>query len=410
MDYEVIVFSDDWFGLPFSCKHLMLQFLPDVRLVWVQTIGLRSPAWSPYDLRRVVGKLTQWAAPEKIAKSKIPENVVIIDPVQFPYNHIGLVRAVNRRIMIQTLRARAPLSPKRQRVFLTNWPFLADLLGHLGETLSIYYRVDDYSEMPGVKRDFVIRAERELIRKVDLVVATSERLMVRGDSAEKARYLPHGVDISHFSGVVPIENGDEVWSKIPHPRIGFFGLINSWVDLDLIARLADKHPEWHFALIGPSQLPAGAHPRRPNIHYLGPRSYDELPRHAAEFDVALIPFKMNALTQAVNPLKLLEYFSLGLPVVSTPLPEVLKFAEHLFLADNEDGFEKAIASALGDRGRERRAIRQTIAEGNSWQKRASDLRQWIEAALADKMARGGKNDCRRSILPVVESLGVDGRQ
>jgi glycosyltransferase involved in cell wall biosynthesis len=218
--------------------------------------------------------------------------------------------------------------------------------------------------------------------------------MVRGDSSDKARYLPHGVDISHFSGIAPIEGGDVAWPGIPHPRIGYFGLINSWVDLDLIARLADKHPDWQFTFIGPSQLPAGAHPRRPNIHYLGPRSYDELPQHAAEFDVALIPFKMNALTQAVNPLKLLEYFSLGLPVVSSPLPEVVKFAEHLFLADDEDGFERAIASALGDRSRERRALRQRIAEGNSWQKRAVELRQWIETGLAERMASGSRTTCR----------------
>ncbi|PQP33882.1 glycosyltransferase family 1 protein, partial [Desulfobacteraceae bacterium SEEP-SAG9] len=131
-------------------------------------------------------------------------------------------------------------------------------------------------------------------------------------------------------------------NNIDGPLIGFFGLLNSWIDFDLIYNIALEHPEWNLILIGPSQLSIDILPKRKNIHYLGPIDYEELPNYARCFDVALIPFKINELTVSVNPLKLMEYFSLGLPVVSTPLPEVVKHKENVAIASDPATFSKAI--------------------------------------------------------------------
>ncbi len=150
--------------------------------------------------------------------------------------------------------------------------------------------------------------------------------------------------------------------------------------------MAHNHPGWSFVFIGPSQLPCSFLPEASNIHFLGPISYEELPLHAHHFDVALIPFKINALTLSVNPLKLMEYFSLGLPVVSTPLPEVIKYQDRVFIASDPKTFGDAIQKALEENDQNARLSRQKIAESHSWEKKSLKLRSWIEAALEQKIA------------------------
>ncbi len=385
-DYEIIVFSDDWNGLPFSCKHLLRHFLPDFRLIWVEVIGLRSPKLNLYDIKRAIKKITGWISRRQINQDVLLQNLYIIDPLQIPFNQLGIVRKFNKQMAIRKLKQFCYRHSKRERVLITTMPFIGNIVGSLGEQLSIYYRVDDFSEYPGVSKNYMNRIERELIEKVDIVIASAEKLTQIGINDKIVKYLPHGVDYEHF-----IRKSNDICKelpirRIPSPRIGFFGLLNSWVDLDLISHLAHNHPGWSFVFIGPSQLPCSFLPEASNIHFLGPISYEELPLHAHHFDVALIPFKINALTLSVNPLKLMEYFSLGLPVVSTPLPEVIKYQDRVFIASDPKTFGDAIQKALEENDQNARLSRQKIAESHSWEKKSLKLRSWIEAALEQKIA------------------------
>jgi hypothetical protein len=389
IDYEILVFSDEWFGLPFSCKHLLKHFLPDHPLIWVQTIGLRPPELSLYDIKRAIRKISKWIFSSKKNNSQeIPENLHIIDPIQIPYNHFSIIRKINREILIRALSQsqKRIRRPNRGKVFITTWPFMGNLVGHLGEKLSIYYRVDNFSELPGVQKKFINQLEKELIEKVDMVVATSE-ILTRIDIGNKpVKYLSHGVDFDHFSRKsynnickLPIQ-------QIPSPRIGFFGLINSWIDFELLSLIASKNPRWSFVFIGPSQIPLSYLPNLPNMHFLGPVSYDELPKHAQYFDLGVIPFKINALTLSVNPIKLMEYFSIGIPVVSTPLPEVVKYREYVAIASGADGFGRAIRESLDGDNEKLREARQLVAKSNSWVQKSLRLRTWIEETLESKFA------------------------
>jgi len=386
LDYEIVVLSDEWFGLPFSCKHLLKHFLPDHRLIWVETIGLRSPKLNLYDLKRTITKISQWIfSVNKSDQQVIPKNLNIINPFQIPYNHFNVVRAINKSVLLRAINGLGDKAANRTRVFITTWPFVGNLVGRLGDRLSVYYRVDDFSEFPGVHKKRIIQLENELINKVDMIVATAKDLAKINIEGKKIRYLPHGVDFEHFSSRKNNDRFELPIQKISSPRIGFFGLLSAWVDFDLLSTLACMQRQWSFILIGPSQIPISQLPQAPNIHYLGAIPYQELPKHAQFFDIAMIPFKVNTLTRSVNPLKLMEYLSMGIPIVSTPLPEVETYRDYVKIASDPENFAKAVETSLEEDSPQLREARTLVAKPHSWKEKSLQLKNWIEEDLEDKI-------------------------
>lgn len=384
LEYELIVFSDDWNGLPFSCKHLLKRFLPEIPIIWVETIGLRAPKFNLYDLRRALQKISGWFSKHTEKNDRIPANLRIIDPFQIPLNSITFIRKLNTWKILYHLNKLDSFNSKRKRVFLTTWPFLSDLLGKCREDISIYYRVDDFSEFPGVNKNKIIQLENDLMNKVDMIVSSAKNLLVPSTPQKRVEYLPHGVDYEHFTNSNSSNVNSKMFSDLPSPKIGFFGLLNSWIDFDLIFKIAGQRPTWNFILIGPSQLPQSTLPCSKNIIYTGPVDYELIPSCAAYFDVALIPFKINKLTLAVNPLKLMEYFAIGLPVVSTPLPEVKKYSDLVYIGSDTESMIISIEKALSEKTNEKKIKRKEMAQKNSWESKSYLLQKWIENELACK--------------------------
>jgi glycosyltransferase involved in cell wall biosynthesis len=259
------------------------------------------------------------------------------------------------------------------------WTFTPDvgyLLGRFGEQRVVYYCVDEHSAFTGYDAEQVLRDEEQLSRGADLVIATSQSLYEsRREWNPNTILVPHGVDFDHFSQALSADlNVPADVADIPHPRLGFFGLIRDWVDVDLLATIARRRPEWHFVMIGDSTVDLSAHRALPNMHFLGPKPYAQLPAYCKGFDVGLIPFKLNELTLAVNPIKLREYLAAGLPVVSTPLPEVSLYEKYVHLAEGETAFEHAIAEALGSRTDEQlRDARVSAMSRETWPEKVADI-------------------------------------
>src|SRR5262249_55425523 len=136
------------------------------------------------------------------------------------------------------------------------------------------------------------------------------------------RLITHGVDVAHFRQAcdpdTPIPADISALAK---PIVGFFGLIEDWVDLRLIRFLAQTRPAWSFVLVGKAVADTAALQGLPNVHLLGRKDYRELPGYCKAFDAALLPFVINELTLAANPLKLREYLAAGLPVIASAIPE-----------------------------------------------------------------------------------------
>jgi hypothetical protein len=142
---------------------------------------------------------------------------------------------------------------------------------------------------------------------------------------ENTFLVTHGVDLDHFRKACdPNTPTAEEMKSFRHPVIGFFGLIADWIDLDLIRFLAASRPQWDVVLIGKIVTDTRILENLPNIHMIGRKPYQALPNYAKAFDIAMVPFAMNELTLAANPLKMREYLAAGLPVVATALPEAEK--------------------------------------------------------------------------------------
>jgi glycosyltransferase involved in cell wall biosynthesis len=155
--------------------------------------------------------------------------------------------------------------------------------------------------------------------------------------------------------------------------IGFFGLVADWVDLEVVRHLASSRPQWSLLLIGEVQTDTSALRELSNVHFLGRRSYESLPAYCKAFDVAILPFVVNELTVASNPLKLREYLAAGLPVVATPLPEVLKLSALVRLATTPAEFLNQIEDLLSQGKRGPNPAVSFLMERESWDQKVEDL-------------------------------------
>jgi glycosyltransferase involved in cell wall biosynthesis len=192
--------------------------------------------------------------------------------------------------------------------------------------------------------------------------------------AEKSELLRNAVDVSHF----PSSGGSE-GRKV----IGYAGSLDEWFDVDAVECAARMHSDCDFILLGRIEdrkvLRLEA---LPNVRFYGEIPYDRLPVYLQQFNVALIPFLVTPLTLATNPIKLYEYFSCGLPVVSSPLPEVELFSEYTYVASTPEDFAHQIGRALAEENPQLRARRRAIAEKESWTQRAAQLSQLV--SIEDK--------------------------
>jgi glycosyltransferase involved in cell wall biosynthesis len=202
------------------------------------------------------------------------------------------------------------------------------------------------------------------------------------------------VDADHFR--LRDDVGNEVseaedQAELPHPRLGFYGVIDERLDLEIVRRLAQAHPEWQIVLVGPViKIDPAQLPRLPNIHYFGQRSYQELPRYLAGWDVCLLPFARNDATKFISPTKTLEYMAAELPIVSTPITDVAEPYGHIvYLGGTPEEFitacEAAMASSPEERASRAAQMRKVLA-GTSWEVTVSAMERLLTEAMAGRRA------------------------
>jgi hypothetical protein len=378
-----LVFGDDWGRHVSTTQHIFRRLAGEHTVVWLNAINHRTPKLSVYDARRAVGKVSGMVFGHR-AKSG-PPNVngawgsgagadvrpaAIVPPRILPWHNVGLVRRFNTRSLTRDLAAALEkIAPGERPVLLTATPAIPDVVEALDAFPKIYFCIDDYAEIQHVDKDLVLPLERETLGVVDAVVATAETLVRTKRSPSGRGYcLPQGVNYDHFA--TPRELPPDL-AAIPRPRIGFAGHLSLCCDVDLIRTLALTHPDRSFVFVGPVSI--DVQPLTlPNVHLLGNRPYAELPAYVQGFDVGTIPYLLNAWTRSVDPLKLLEYLAAGVPTVSTPLPEVYKYAPPVRVADTPAAFGVAIDQALTESVSAKEA-RQATARRQTWEHRAERL-------------------------------------
>jgi UDP-galactopyranose mutase len=235
----------------------------------------------------------------------------------------------------------------------------------------------------------------------DLVFTGGQSLYeVKRDQHPNVYAFPSSIDADHFARARSIASDPADQAEIPHPRLGFFGVIDERFDQELLDRVAGTRPDWHFVMIGPvAKIDEAELPRRANIHYLGSKSYSELPAYLSGWDVALLPFARNESTRFISPTKTPEYLAAGRAVVSTSIRDVVRPYGEMKLvriADTPAEFVAAAEAAMRDDPAERLREADAFLSQTSWNRTWGRMAELIEDVLD---ARGDASE----ITPRVEA-------
>jgi UDP-galactopyranose mutase len=247
-------------------------------------------------------------------------------------------------------------------------PMALSLATALCPEVVVYDCMDELSLFKGAPAG-LLDEERRLLERADVVFTGGPSLY----RAKRARHgdvhnLPSSVDVAHFSRArdALAEPADQ--RALPHPRLGYFGVLDERIDPTLINEIAVRHPEWQIVLIGPVvKIESASLPRHPNVHYLGQRAYADLPAYLSGWDVCLLPFALNDATRFISPTKTLEYMAAERPIVSTSVRDVADlYGDVVHLANTPAEFVSACEVALTDRSPQRRAAMQRLVSRTSW--------------------------------------------
>jgi uncharacterized SAM-binding protein YcdF (DUF218 family)/glycosyltransferase involved in cell wall biosynthesis len=360
------------------------------RVLYVENTGVRSPR--PSDLGRLRSRLSNWWHSYRGFRRQA-ENLYVFSPMVLPFPHSRLARWINRRLMSSVLN-----SWFRSQKFSDPliWTFLPsrltlEVIESIPHKLLIYYCIDSFRHSsPAAGR--IEASERDMIRRADLVLVTSEQLADHcREHNEDVHKFPFTVDYATFEAArenpamtVPVD-----LEALPGPKAGYIGGLHRWMDTALLAGLAEKLPDVQFVLIGPEQEPMDNIRNLPNVHLLGAREHEQLPGYLKGFDIGLIPYLVTDYTQCVHPTKLNEYLSMGLPVLSTPIREMVSFdSDNPGLVDiGHNAAElsgllgRRLESLSGDTESELRSQRIELARECGWQNRLEMMCELIEQRI-----------------------------
>ncbi|MCB9561104.1 MAG: glycosyltransferase [Kofleriaceae bacterium] len=383
----IICFAKDWSEDPTSNHHVLRELARTRRVLWLNSVGTRTPKLSSgRDLGKIRRKLGEFVR----GPVNVENDLWVFSPLVLPLPHSAVARRINQQILRATiagLRLRLGLRKFQLWTFLPN---VADYVGTLGEDLSVYYCVDEWSMFTYLDGTATVDAERALLDRVDCVFAINHALTeAKRQRNPEAHVSPHGVDHAAFARALdPATAIPADLAAIPGPRVGFYGTIQDWVDQDLIAQVAARRPDWSFVLLGQELVDASRLRALPNVHLLGRRPHDELPAYCKGFDVGIIPYAAIERMAFVNPIKLREYLSAGLPVVSTAVPEVMRYPDWCAIARTADEFEAAIARELAGDSAERRRARSAAMITETWAARVAQVSDTVDEVARRKRPAG----------------------
>ena len=356
------------------------------RVLFVENTGLRRPSFK--DMPRLRKRMTNWWRSTKGFRQERP-NLFVHSPMILPFPYSRLARAVNRWLMRRSLSRWMNAAGFGRPIVWTflPTPLVQDVIWDLDPFVTIYYCIDDLaSSSPGAWR--IAAPETRLFKSADLVFVTSEKLRQRAAQfTDRVHLFPFAVSFAKFDKVREEDGGiPEDLAALPRPIAGYVGGIHQWIDFDLLRATAEAMPDVTFALVGPQHADASRLAGVPNVHLLGQRPHDDVPRYIKGFDVGLVPYVRNEYTANVYPTKLNEYLAMGIPVVATDLPEIRRFnADHddaVAVAPTAEAFTRAVRSALARSTPEVRAARVSIARRNSWSGRIAQMSALIEGVIA----------------------------
>lgn len=384
MHHDLIVFGEDWQGLPSSTQHLIKQLANTRKIVWINSIGLRQPSFTVQDIKRLWNKLTASkvkANNQSNDELDVKQNIVnsshfhLINPRTIPAPRSQFARFLARYLLLLQIK---PIIKKAQLVAPLLWtslPTAIDFSSYLGESGLVYYCGDDFSGLAGVDHHTVALREQELTKKADLILVAS-RTLLQHFPKQRTQLLTHGVDYPLFAQ--PALRAKDLPND-GRPIAGFYGSISQWLDLDLLVACIQKLPNWHFVFIGKAVIDISKISHFENVTLLGERAHHLLPSYSQHWTVSLLPFVDNAQIRSCNPLKLKEYLAAGRPIVCTDFPAVETYRGLVQVANNSDAMVEALINSQYLQYLPAfTGVLRSLVEHKSWQARATQLSSWLE--------------------------------
>jgi UDP-galactopyranose mutase len=327
--------------------------------------------------------------PARWERSSPHPNVTVLKPrtaIEAPGFHADQLSALQPLI--------AELAAELTETTFLAWlytPMALPLAEALGPDAIVYDCMDELSLFLGAPPELLSR-EAALLECAD-VMFTGGPSLFRAKQAlhPNVHCFPSSVDAAHFRQAREGMAEADDQASIPHPRLGFYGVIDERIDLPLLDAVAQARPEWQIVLVGPIvKIDPASLPRRPNIHYFGQRSYEDLPRYLAGWDVCLLPFAQNDATRFISPTKTLEYMAAELPIASTPITDVAEpYGDIVYLGSTPEEFlaacEAALAAGPEERAEQVERMRRVLA-GTSWDVTVAAMEKLLAAAVAKQAA------------------------
>jgi len=378
--------EDWWYHHPHSKNHLMRRFArAGNKVIFVNSISMGlAPLKSGEVLPRIIRKLKSYA---KLARTT-DEGITVVSPAVVPFFGNRAAAATNRRLLTAQISGLARRRGMDRPILWIAIPTAVEVVGRMRESLVIYQVSDKYDANTmdhATDPAFIRKLHERAVEAADLIFYSSRKLFNEAErERDKSYLLEQAVDFDHWS---PISRGEVAVApeieRIPHPRVGYFGAIEPWlVDQELIKQAAHQRPDWNWIFVGNKSRGLEIE-GLPNVHFLPPVSYQELPHYAAGFDVCVLPWNTDvAFTSYGSAIKVREYLASGKPVVISPLPEYESMSHVLRIGRSREQFIELVDDALKENDAARVQARQDAVRDGTWDARA----EWVSDLIAAKLA------------------------
>lgn len=351
---DIILFSTADWNTPYwtnkqhTAKHLAKQ---DYRVLYVETVGLRAPKLAS---GRDLGRLWRRLKLGLKGPRKVETGIWILAPLVIPIkHHWSIIRWLNKKMLALYIQIFMKKNSFSVPIIWTYHPYILGAIESLNHGKLVFHCVDDLSAVPGVDIQAYKIEEQKLLKQCDVVFTTSEVLTAQCQKYNKnVHFLPNVVDYEHFASARKVDLLPTDLSSIPEPRIGYIGVLSDFkVDFNLIYDVAIEKKEWHWVLIGEEREGQSSDKVRqlrllPNVHFLGYKPYEQLPRYLSGMAVAALPTLINEYTASMFPMKYFEYLAAGVSVVSTPLDFTKQYVSGIEVAANCTSFIDAIDAQI----------------------------------------------------------------
>jgi glycosyltransferase involved in cell wall biosynthesis len=374
-------------------QQLMTRLAAHNRIFFVnQPVSPLSFASGMMTRRAVMSRIAAW----RRGTRQVSPNIWVGQPPPIlPKRSNRLVNVLNGALLRRWLARETRAAGFESPIYWNFQPWLPNLGRALKPSLSLYYCVDDFASAPyWWNSGGAVRArEAECCREADVVICTGRQLVDgRRGINPNVHFMAEGADVEAFTVEALSSNPapDDI-ARLPGKVVGYAGAINWRIDSDLILYMAERQPDWSFALVGPVRPDLAQEERlraMPNVHFLGNKPPSELPAYCKAMDACLLPYVLNEYTHHIFPLKLYEYMAAGKPIVSTDMAEMRAYeGDEMAIGRSNEEFHRKLVLAMAEDTPARAAARRQSARNESWDHRVEQISELIAPMVRPRAGR-----------------------